>query len=231
MKITINIKKIYIIAVLSVALLLVVVIAQTPNTPNPGHTASQINVNTQGKTLQQWSTTIQDQANRHDRDIVDLQNGLPQVEVGPEIYLGRSSFYANDYESFTNLNFSYNGIHAFRFHVLAGGSNTCPDNTDVICGTANSQNSVNWACTCTPNGQASTPLEGLDCSSRNPDWITFKINPFPPVVGNNILKDGFSNIGIMLCDKSEGAGNELVDIYVQPYVMRTDGYRISSNSL
>ena len=229
MKIIINVRKTYVLAVLSIAVLVAVVIAQT--TPNPGHTASQINVNTQGKTLQEWSTTIQNQADRHDTDIVDLQNGLPQIEVGPEIYLGRSSFYANDYESFTNLNFSYNGIHAFRFHVLAGGSNTCPDNTDVICGTANSQNSVNWACTCTPNGQASTPLVGVDCSSRNPDWITFKINPFPPVVGNNILKDGFSNIGIMLCDKSTDAGNEVVDIYVQPYVMRTDGYRISSNSL
>jgi len=249
MRFTINVRKRHLIVFLfSFVLFLGVyfVIAQTANS-NPRHDSDQVWVkaisrggsNFVAQGLEDWLGWVGDGVNDLDGRVDSLESN--DIIEGPEVYAGNfqwnsisGSNVINTYLSSSIPKSYLNGISKIRFrwkNTASPSAHICPENTDIICGNGNPATSSSWSCTCVypqsgTSGQVSTIITGSgSCSpigSGFTNWVTFNVQGG----SQSIWLNGFSSINVEFCHASNNIGTADIDVYVTPYVLRYDGYRI-----
>ena len=231
MKFTVNIRKRHLIAFLfSFVLFLGVyfVMAQTA-TSNPRHDSNEVWVRDITKpghptfvaqTLESWLGWLGGKVLDNSQDITNLQNSVPQVVEGREVYLGRVTIPVSSSTSTIQAS-SFSGISRVRFNIVSGGAFGCPVGTNVICGSGNPISNGAWACACDSTGQRAT---GTSCIGGNPPSISFGVVPHSGEVSGHIIQSGFSRILVSSCG-SAPFGNKVIDVYATPQVIKVGNTR------
>lgn len=245
MKITVNIKKRYVFAIIGVIVLffgVFFVMGQTA-TSNPRHDSDQIWVksfviaggNSVAQSLENWLLFLANGINTLDGRVDAIEPHYTRiVEEGPEIYAGTFNSGTVNHYSTLNIPKSYlNGISKIRFKWRGNFVNAaylCPENADIICGNGNPAGPGSWSCTCiqpqgSAGGQSQNLITGTCSGSAN--WVTFNVRSVS--TSTSVWLNGFTTIDVEFCHAAANTGSGTIDVYVTPYVIRTNsGYRIGA---